>query len=201
VLIVSDSSLVCDALRRGFAHAFEDVAVAASLDRLESDQDWQSRVVIFDVSEPIGAVAKLTALGASIELSRWILLLRTTQDPLSFQSLIGQIGAILPSQASVGEVVLAAQLIGHGLVLVPAEMLSHAALTASRSIERPANYPVLTERESEVLKLIAEGRSNKAIARNLNLSDSTVRVHVRSLLRKLKLQNRTQAALMASRYA
>lgn len=80
-------------------------------------------------------------------------------------------------------------------------MLSQGALAASRSKDRPADYLSLTERESEVLNLIAEGRSNKAIARNLNLSDSTVRVHVRSLLRKLKLQNRTQAALMASRYS
>jgi two-component system, NarL family, nitrate/nitrite response regulator NarL len=183
------------------AHAFEHVSVAASLDRLSPDQDWQSSVVVFDVPEPTQAVARLLALAPPIDLSRWILLLRTTQDPALFQPLLGQLGAILPSQASIGDVALAAQLMGHGLALVPTEMLSQTALAASRSKDKPADYRSLTEREAEVLSLIAEGRSNKAIARNLSLSDSTVRVHVRSLLRKLKLQNRTQAALMASRYS
>ncbi len=55
----------------------------------------------------------------------------------------------------------------------------------------------LTGRENEILALIAKGRSNKLIARELNIVESTVKVHVKHLLRKLKLRNRLEAAIWA----
>ncbi|HEX2912582.1 MAG TPA: response regulator transcription factor [Chloroflexia bacterium] len=57
----------------------------------------------------------------------------------------------------------------------------------------------LTDRETEVLRLLAEGKTNKEIAYSLNLSDKTVKVHVSIILAKLGMQSRTQAALYASR--
>ncbi len=57
----------------------------------------------------------------------------------------------------------------------------------------------LTGREVEILKLIAEGLPNQQIARRLSISERTVRTHVSNILRKLKLPNRTQAALYAVR--
>jgi NarL family two-component system response regulator LiaR len=55
----------------------------------------------------------------------------------------------------------------------------------------------LTERETDVLRLLAQGQSNQEIARNLNISMTTVRSHVSSILMKLGVSNRTQAALVA----
>jgi len=57
----------------------------------------------------------------------------------------------------------------------------------------------LTEREADVLMLVAQGQSNKAIASRLNLSERTVRSHVSRILAKLNLTSRTQAALYALR--
>jgi DNA-binding NarL/FixJ family response regulator len=57
----------------------------------------------------------------------------------------------------------------------------------------------LTERETDVLRLIAEGLSNKHIARRLNLTEGTVKGYVSQILAKLHLQDRTQAALYAVR--
>lgn len=59
---------------------------------------------------------------------------------------------------------------------------------------------VLTEREREVLELIADGRSNREIARALVLSEKTVKTHVSNILMKLDLADRTQAALWAVRH-
>jgi DNA-binding NarL/FixJ family response regulator len=55
----------------------------------------------------------------------------------------------------------------------------------------------LTERETDVLRLLAQGQSNQEIARNLNISATTVRSHVSNILAKLGVDNRTQAALIA----
>ena len=55
----------------------------------------------------------------------------------------------------------------------------------------------LTAREKEILQLIANGNNNKLIARELNISDGTVKVHVKNLLRKLKVHSRLEAAVWA----
>ena len=60
-----------------------------------------------------------------------------------------------------------------------------------------ASVDQLTERETDVLRLLAQGQSNQEIARNLSISDTTVRSHVSNILMKLGVSNRTQAALVA----
>lgn len=55
----------------------------------------------------------------------------------------------------------------------------------------------LTGRESEILECLLEGESNKLIARRLDITESTVKIHMKSLLRKINVQNRTQAAIWA----
>jgi two-component system, NarL family, nitrate/nitrite response regulator NarL len=59
----------------------------------------------------------------------------------------------------------------------------------------PANDEALTDRERQILQLIAGGKSNKHIARELGISDGTVKVHVKNLLRKLHLRSRLEAAV------
>jgi two-component system, NarL family, response regulator LiaR len=70
-----------------------------------------------------------------------------------------------------------------------------------REFTRPADPPArtasLTEREGEILLLVAQGLSNRAIAEHLVVSERTVRSHVSTILQKLHLQSRTQAALYA----
>ncbi len=77
------------------------------------------------------------------------------------------------------------------------------ALKLIQEINRPPNLPMteepLSEREIEVLKLVAQGLTNQEIAKALHISVSTVRNHVGNILNKLHLANRTQAALYALR--
>ena len=58
-------------------------------------------------------------------------------------------------------------------------------------------FAELTPRETEILCLLAEGQSNKLIARNLGISDGTVKLHVKAILRKLNIHSRVEAAVMA----
>lgn len=61
-------------------------------------------------------------------------------------------------------------------------------------------FPNLTDRETEVLRLLAAGLPNKLIAHKLSLKEGTVKVHMRNLMKKLKVTSRTQAALVASHH-
>jgi DNA-binding NarL/FixJ family response regulator len=67
----------------------------------------------------------------------------------------------------------------------------------SRQRAKPAEH--LTQREIELLRLVAEGMSNKAIARRLSISENTAKYHVRNILQKLGVHNRTEAAAHAIR--
>jgi two-component system nitrate/nitrite response regulator NarL len=63
-----------------------------------------------------------------------------------------------------------------------------------------SEQPELTPRETTILKIIAEGKTNKDIARALNITEATVKVHVKNLLKKLSLRSRVEAALWAVRH-
>jgi two-component system, NarL family, response regulator LiaR len=71
---------------------------------------------------------------------------------------------------------------------------------ATRPKAAPEPPPLLTERERDVIALLAEGQSNKQIARTLSISETTVKGHVANILGKLELADRTQAAVYAVRH-
>jgi DNA-binding NarL/FixJ family response regulator len=66
-----------------------------------------------------------------------------------------------------------------------------------REVRTPESPETLTERETEVLRLLARGQANKEIARDLHIGEKTVKTHVSNILAKLGVQSRTQAALYA----
>lgn len=82
-----------------------------------------------------------------------------------------------------------------GGTFFPPEMLDGA--TPPAALPERGNGPSLTPRQLDVLALLREGKSNKLIARDLSMCESTVKVHVRQIMRKLGAANRTQAALSA----
>jgi two-component system, NarL family, response regulator LiaR len=79
------------------------------------------------------------------------------------------------------------------------QLAPEAAARLMREVRAPESPEALTERETEVLKLIAYGKANKQIARELFIDESTIKSHVHSILSKLDVKSRTQAALHAVR--
>jgi two-component system nitrate/nitrite response regulator NarL len=77
----------------------------------------------------------------------------------------------------------------------PRSSLATAAEAANEN--QTGDVPSLSRREMLILRMLMQGASNKVIARNLVITESTVKVHMKAILRKLRLQNRTQAAIWA----
>jgi two-component system, NarL family, response regulator LiaR len=79
------------------------------------------------------------------------------------------------------------------------QLAPEAASSLINEVRAPASPEALTERETEVLKLIARGKANKEIAGELFIDETTVKSHVHSILSKLNVRSRTQAVLYAVR--
>jgi len=108
--------------------------------------------------------------------------------------------AYLLKEATAAEIAAAVQAVARGLVVLD------AGVAAARSNRRTPGIPgepfegaSLSERESEVLRLVASGLPNKAIARQLNISEHTVKFHVGTILSKLSAASRTEAVTIAVR--
>jgi DNA-binding NarL/FixJ family response regulator len=114
----------------------------------------------------------------------------------------------IPKSSNGDEILKVVRLVLDGEICLPRALLERAQATGTRldssaiKTDVPAEAPVppFTKRQKDVLYLLAEGISNRDIARELGLSEHTVRIHISAILRTLKITNRTQAALFAAEY-
>jgi DNA-binding NarL/FixJ family response regulator len=98
------------------------------------------------------------------------------------------------------ELLAAIERVRKGEVYVPPQLALRSASDASDAAEAAPIIQGLTPRQRDVLRLLARGKANKEIARELDLAEGTVKIHLAAVLRFLKARNRTEAAVLASRY-
>jgi DNA-binding NarL/FixJ family response regulator len=110
---------------------------------------------------------------------------------------VAGVAAVLPRGASPETIGAAVALAGQGLRLVPDLVLR--TLAGVETARRADEAPALTRREREVLAAMADGASNKVIARRLGISFHTAKFHVASILTKLDADTRTEALARAAR--
>ncbi len=103
----------------------------------------------------------------------------------------------MPTSLSLKVLVGALERVRAGGSYVPLALSENLA-AAPRPLRTTSPWSELTRRQRDVLGLISEGRSNKLIADALNMSESTVKAHVKQIIRRLQVTNRTQAALLAT---
>jgi DNA-binding NarL/FixJ family response regulator len=119
------------------------------------------------------------------------------------KSLAYGVRGYIPTSVEAEVAFAALRLINAGGIFIPAHALRSSPAKADTGFERtPPRLPneiSLTTREFSVFDLLREGKPNKLIAAELKMEESTVKVHVRNILRKLEVGNRTQAAFVASR--
>jgi two-component system nitrate/nitrite response regulator NarL len=148
----------------------------------------QTRVLILTVSEDAQDLALALRNGAQGYL------LKTIEGDLLVQAIHRAMrGEPVVSQELMGKLVAAFQA-QDPLVPPPAPLSAPATETEASGAASPA----LSPREEEVLREIARGASNKEIARTLDIAETTVKIHVQHILRKLNLSSRVQAAVYAT---
>jgi DNA-binding NarL/FixJ family response regulator len=211
VLLVDDQALFREALavllgvRRENEEDIEVVGEAGNgAEALERAAELRPDVVLMDLRMPVlDGVAAIRRLRAEQPGVRVIALTTFDDDEDVFAALrAGAVGYLLKdvSSAKLVEAVLAAA--RDEAVLQPSVaakvVAQFAQLPVREEVPRPQPLVVpLSERELEVLRLLANGRSNKEIAAGLFLAEGTVKNHVTNVLAKLNARDRTQAALRA----
>ncbi len=119
-------------------------------------------------------------------------------DPASVRKLLALgVSGFIPKTDSPAVVASAVRLILAGGVYAPPNLVAE---TSARTSVNGATAPSLTGRQMDVLRLLARGLSNKAIARDLGVSEGTVKVHLLAVFRVLDVRNRTAAVLAAQRF-
>ena len=223
IVIVDDHPLYRDALRQMLDRqpGLKVVAEAANgRDAVELCRRRQPDVVLMDVRMPVmDGIAATRKIKQELPLTIVLMLTALEEPQLLSEALRAGAGGYVLKHAGREEVVAAIRRALSGeLPIDPAlgcELLRHL-YTQTRPEEPiadptdPSGSPVeqraqqehpllasLTPREEEVLSLIARGQTNQQIANNLHVSLYTVKSHVRRLMNKLKVSDRTQAAVLA----
>ena len=202
-LLVADDHAVVRAGVVSFVRESNITVVAEACDgaqALQMAQKHRPDVVLLDVRMPeIDGMSCLSKLKA--ELPQTPVVIFTAHDNPTYIARAVALGAAgyLVKSASQAELVLAVQQVAGGENLWSRENLRRVSGTLTNSRSNNELEVPLTKRESEVLKQLALGLSNKEIAQALSISYETVKEHVQHVLRKLGVSDRTQAAVWAVR--
>ena len=160
-------------------------------------------VILLDLRMPetngLDVLKQLSAQDCSVP----VVMLTTSSDENDLvESLRSGARGYLLKDMEPDELVVALRAIVAGeTVIAPrlTSILANVVKGGTHSEDKPAETPfdALTPRELEILCHLAEGQSNKIIARNLDITDGTVKLHVKAILRKLNVHSRIEAAVMA----
>ncbi len=129
-----------------------------------------------------------------------IILLSDAEEPDQIiNALDGGARGYIPTNVSLEVAIEAMRLVNAGGIYIPASSLL-AAHQPSQERAAPKRLGMFTARQAAVVEALRKGKANKIIAYELNMRESTVKVHVRSIMKKLKARNRTEVAYLTSHF-
>jgi DNA-binding NarL/FixJ family response regulator len=204
VLVVDDQALV----RAGFRMILEaqpDIEVvgeaADGREAVERAAALRPDVVLMDVRMPrLDGIQATAALARAASPARVLILTTFHIDEYVYEALKAGASGFLLKDVDPPDLVSAVRGIAQGdALLAPAvtRRLIEEFVARPRAASQPPELGLLTDREQDVLRLLARGRSNAEIGRDLFLAEPTVKTHVTRVLRKLGLRDRVQAVVLA----
>ncbi len=206
VLIVDDHDL----FRSGLRNLLEDEGVhivgeaAAGQEALRIVREVAPDVVVMDLNMPgMGGVEATRHISTIAPLTRVLMLTISDQDNDVIDAIMAGACGYLLKDASIQELIagIRAASLGESLIspVIAAKVLQRIRASSTQPEIESAIRAELSEREIEVLKLIANGKDNAMIASELHISPKTVKNHISNILMKLQIDNRIQAAVYAVR--
>jgi len=207
ILIADDHPLFREALRRVASEAFPDQVIrevpALGPALVEVQGNPALELIFLDLNMPgMEGLNGLVALRNAAP-SLPILVVSAAEDAATIRdSITCGASGFMPKSLGKDEMVAAVRLVLEGGIFVPRQMQASAPLPQNRRYEDSAlvsSIAQLTQQQRVVLQMLVSGRSNKQIAYELDIVESTVKAHVSAILRKLQVHSRTQAALKAGK--
>ena len=202
VLIADDHGVFIDGLRAIMAVAPDVEVVAEAMngrDAVDLSARHRPDVVVMDLGMPeINGVEATRKIGFKAPESRVLVLTMYEDDEALFAALrAGAAGYVLKG-APGQDVIAAIRSVANGEAVFGKGVAERVlGFFRKQQIPRAQAFPELTEREREILELLADGLGNPAIARRLQLSQKTVRNHVSNVFAKLHVADRSEAAATA----
>jgi DNA-binding NarL/FixJ family response regulator len=206
ILVVDDHEVV----RKGLVsllerrEGFQVVAQAGTVaEAVENARKYQPDLVVMDVRLPDGSgIEACREIRAEFPTTRIVILTSYPDEEAVFASIVAGASGYLLQQIRGRDLVAALESVGKGESLldpaVTEKVLDRVRRIASGTYTD--ELAQLTRQEQKILLLIAEGKTNKQIAAEIFLSDKTVKNYVSSILAKLNLQRRSQAAAFVARH-
>jgi two-component system, NarL family, response regulator LiaR len=199
VLIADDHSVVREGLRMFLGRDPELAVIGEAADGEEAvrlARQLRPDVVLMDLLMPLmDGIAATSAIHNELPETEVIALTSVLESAAVVGAVkAGAIGYLLKDTRA-HELRRAIKAAAAGQV----QLSPQASAYLVREVRAPETTGALTEREAEVLRLLAQGQSNKEIAQTLQIVEDTVKTHVKHILAKLGVQSRTQAALCAIR--
>lgn len=204
VLIADEQSLFRDGLTLRLKEINQNIDILQSSSLTEMLQilsaEPNTDILILDI-DLAGFSAEETIKNIqNISPSAKIIAISSSEDVHNIKNILS-LGAkgYIPKRSDSNILSGALKLILDGGTYIPPVMLKTDSISKSTSPTLPPLKKNLTNRQSQVLDLIAQGKSNKQIAYDMGVSEATVKLHINALLRSLKVNNRTQAVITAQK--
>ena len=199
VLIADDHSVVREGLRRFLGRDPELSVVGEASDGAEAvelSRQLHPDVVLMDLLMPVmDGIAATSAIRKELPETEVVALTSVLESAAVIGAMkAGAIGYLFKDIQAI-ELRRAIKAAAAGQV----QLTPQASAYLLHTLRTPDATEVFTERETEVLRLLVQGRSNKEIGRELQVAEDTVKTHVKHILAKLGVQSRTQAVLCAMR--
>ena len=199
IVLADDHAVVRQGLKMflGLDPEFEVVGEAENgAEALRLAREIRPDVVLMDLIMPVmDGIAATAAIRREAPDTEVIALTSVLEDASVMGAMrAGAMGYLL-KDTHADELIRAIKAAAAGQV----QLSPQAAARLMREVQAPQSPEKLTERETDVLRLLAQGRANKEIALELGIGEKTVKTHVSSILAKLGVPSRTQAALYAVR--
>jgi NarL family two-component system response regulator LiaR len=201
VLVVDDQAIVRKGIR-ALIEQVEDLKVVGEAgdgqEAIAQAQALLPDVILMDLVMPrMGGIEAIRRITAEQEGARILVLTSFAGDDKVFPAIkAGALGYLL-KDSEPEELLEAIQQVHRGEPSLSPTIAQKVLLELRRPSDRPPTPDPLTDREVEVIQLVAKGLSNRDIAERLVVTEATVRAHVSNILSKLHLANRVQAALYA----